>query len=70
LFFRYVVKDLVPDMTLFYQQYGSVQPWLQKNKPLKLGEKEMYQTIEERASLVNIFLIIFSHLKFHLGWSL
>uniref|UniRef100_A0A914M3J0 Succinate dehydrogenase [ubiquinone] iron-sulfur subunit, mitochondrial n=1 Tax=Meloidogyne incognita TaxID=6306 RepID=A0A914M3J0_MELIC len=51
----YVVKDLVPDMTLFYQQYGSVQPWLQKNKPLKLGEKEMYQTIEERASLDGLY---------------
>uniref|UniRef100_A0A915P4X4 Succinate dehydrogenase [ubiquinone] iron-sulfur subunit, mitochondrial n=1 Tax=Meloidogyne floridensis TaxID=298350 RepID=A0A915P4X4_9BILA len=51
----YVVKDLVPDMTLFYQQYGSVQPWLQKNKPLKLGEKEMYQTIDERASLDGLY---------------
>ena len=29
----YVVKDLVPDMTLFYKQYKSIQPWLQNDKP-------------------------------------
>jgi len=26
-----VVKDLVPDMTNFYAQYKSIQPWLQKD---------------------------------------
>lgn len=26
----YVVKDLVPDMTHFYNQYKSIQPWLQR----------------------------------------
>lgn len=26
----YVVKDLVPDMTNFYKQYKSIQPWLQR----------------------------------------
>merc|ERR1711922_5910 len=26
----YVVKDLVPDMNNFYQQYRSIQPWLQR----------------------------------------
>ena len=26
----YVVKDLVPDMTLFYKQYRSVKPYLQR----------------------------------------
>jgi succinate dehydrogenase (ubiquinone) iron-sulfur subunit len=25
----YVVKDLVPDMTNFYDQYASIKPWLQ-----------------------------------------
>jgi succinate dehydrogenase/fumarate reductase-like Fe-S protein len=25
----YVIKDLVPDMTNFYDQYKSVKPWLQ-----------------------------------------
>jgi succinate dehydrogenase (ubiquinone) iron-sulfur subunit len=27
----YVVKDLVPDMTLFYKQYRSVKPYLQRS---------------------------------------
>lgn len=26
----YVVKDLVPDMNNFYQQYKSIEPWLQR----------------------------------------
>lgn len=30
LFVRYVVKDLVPDMNNFYNQYRSIQPWLQR----------------------------------------
>lgn len=29
----YVVKDLVPDMTLFYKQYRSVKPYLQRTTP-------------------------------------
>jgi succinate dehydrogenase (ubiquinone) iron-sulfur subunit len=29
----YVVKDLVPDMTLFYKQYRSVKPFLQRDTP-------------------------------------
>lgn len=26
----YVLRDLVPDMTNFYEQYKSIQPWLQR----------------------------------------
>lgn len=26
----YVVRDLVPDMSNFYKQYTSIQPWLQR----------------------------------------
>ena len=29
----YVVKDLVPDLTLFYQQYKSIKPYLQRDTP-------------------------------------
>ena len=29
----YVVKDLVPDMTLFYKQYRSIKPYLQRDTP-------------------------------------
>ena len=27
--FRYVIKDLIPDMTNFYAQYKTIEPWLQ-----------------------------------------
>jgi len=29
----FVVKDLVPDLTLFYKQYRSIKPYLQRNTP-------------------------------------
>jgi succinate dehydrogenase (ubiquinone) iron-sulfur subunit len=29
----YVVKDLVPDLTLFYKQYRSIKPYLQRETP-------------------------------------
>ena len=48
----YVVKDLVPDMTNFYQQYKSIKPWLiqdKKNKPEKGSEN--IQSIEDRSKL-------------------
>lgn len=33
----YIVKDLVPDLTLFYKQYKSIQPWLQNDNPPEKG---------------------------------
>ncbi|CAJ0608290.1 unnamed protein product [Cylicocyclus nassatus] len=51
----YVIKDLVPDMNLFYEQYASIQPWLQKKKDLTLGEKQMYQSIKEREKLDGLY---------------
>jgi len=45
----YVVKDLVPDMTQFYKQYKSIQPWLQSTPPA--DGKEHLQSIEERRKL-------------------
>ena len=49
----YVVKDLVPDMANFYQQYKSIQPWLQNpgKKAKKDGLEEQYQSVEDRAKL-------------------
>ena len=44
-----VVKDLVPDLTLFYTQHASIEPWLQTKTPTP--EKEWRQTPEERAKL-------------------
>ena len=50
----YVIKDLVPDMNNFYQQYKSIQPWLQRNDEDQLGsgEKQLLQTTDDRAKLV------------------
>jgi len=43
------VKDLVPDLTNFYAQYASIQPWLQTVSPNP--EKERQQSHEDRAKL-------------------
>ncbi|MEA1989219.1 MAG: succinate dehydrogenase iron-sulfur subunit [Pseudomonadota bacterium] len=44
-----IIKDLIIDMSLFYQQYQSVDPFLQ-TEPLNL-EEEHLQTPTERAKL-------------------
>lgn len=51
----YVVKDLVPDMNHFYDQYRSIQPWLQRTDEDKLGDgqKQLLQATEDRAKLVS-----------------
>lgn len=51
----YVVKDLVPDMNLFYAQYASIQPWLQKKENITFGEKQLYQTEAERDKLDGLY---------------
>ncbi|KAF7356735.1 Succinate dehydrogenase [ubiquinone] iron-sulfur subunit, mitochondrial [Mycena venus] len=35
----YVVKDLVPDLTLFYKQYKSIKPYLQNPNPPEDGKE-------------------------------
>jgi len=42
-----VVKDLVPDLTDFYAQYASVQPWLKTRTPAP-PDKERLQSKEEQ----------------------
>src|ERR1700752_1454294 len=36
-----VVKDLVPDMTHFYAQYASIQPWLKSSSPEPSGKERL-----------------------------
>ncbi len=48
-----VVKDLVPDMTHFYAQYASIEPWLQTKTPTP--EKEWKQSPEDRAKLDGLY---------------
>jgi succinate dehydrogenase / fumarate reductase iron-sulfur subunit len=48
-----VVKDLVPDLTLFYAQYASIEPWLKTDTAAP--EKEWRQTHEDRAKLDGLY---------------
>ncbi|GMG20523.1 unnamed protein product [Ambrosiozyma monospora] len=49
----YVVRDLVPDLTHFYKQYKSIEPYLQAPAP-KDG-KENYQSVEDRKKLDGLY---------------
>src|SRR5579863_6734264 len=48
-----VVKDLVPDLTMFYAQHASVKPYLQTITPAP--EKEWRQSPEDRAKLDGLY---------------
>ena len=50
----YVVKDLVPDLANFYQQYRAIQPWLQQKNPPSTG-KENLQSIKDRKRLDGLY---------------
>jgi succinate dehydrogenase / fumarate reductase iron-sulfur subunit len=46
------VKDLVPDLTIFYEQYAAIQPWLRAGPA---PEKERLQSPEQRAKLDGLY---------------
>ena len=48
-----VVKDLVPDLTLFYAQYASIEPWLHTETPEP--QKEWRQSPKDRAKLDGLY---------------
>ncbi len=48
-----VVKDLVPDLTNFYNQYAAIQPWLQNDSPAP--ERERPQSKQDRAKLDGLY---------------
>lgn len=48
-----VVKDLVPDLTHFYAQHASIEPWLQTQTPAP--ERERLQSEAERAKLDGLY---------------
>lgn len=48
-----VVKDLVPDMTNLYEQYASIEPWLQNDTPPP-SETERLQSPAERGELAGL----------------
>jgi len=48
-----VVRDLVVDMSLFYNQYQKIKPFLQNEAPT--GSRERLQSPEERAKLDGLY---------------
>ena len=48
-----VVKDLVPDLTRFYAQHASIEPWLKTDTPQP--EKEWLQSHDDRAKLDGLY---------------
>lgn len=52
----FVIKDLVPDMSNFYAQYKSIEPFLKrKDTNIKIGEQQFYQSPEDRAKLDGLY---------------
>jgi succinate dehydrogenase / fumarate reductase, iron-sulfur subunit len=48
-----VIKDLVPDLSVFFAQHASIEPWLKTVSPAP--EKEWLQSPEERAKLDGLY---------------
>src|SRR6267142_565247 len=48
-----VVKDLVPDLTNFYAQYASIEPWLKTTSPTP--QKEWRQSHQDREKLDGLY---------------
>jgi len=48
-----VVKDLVPDLTNFYAQYASIEPWLHTVSPTPQGEWK--QSKQDREKLDGLY---------------
>ena len=48
-----VIRDLVPDLTMFFAQYSSIKPYLQTETPAP--DKEWVQTPEDRAKLDGLY---------------
>uniref|UniRef100_A0A4W6EM70 Succinate dehydrogenase [ubiquinone] iron-sulfur subunit, mitochondrial n=2 Tax=Percomorphaceae TaxID=1489872 RepID=A0A4W6EM70_LATCA len=51
----YVVKDLVPDMSNFYAQYKSIEPYLKKKDETMEGKKQYLQSVEDRQKLDGLY---------------
>ncbi|EDW58023.1 succinate dehydrogenase [ubiquinone] iron-sulfur subunit [Drosophila virilis] len=52
----YVKRDLVPDMSQFYDQYRSIEPWLQrKDLNREMGKAQYLQSLEDRNRLDGLY---------------
>ncbi|MBA3582392.1 MAG: succinate dehydrogenase iron-sulfur subunit [Gammaproteobacteria bacterium] len=50
-----VVKDLVPDLTHFYAQYASIEPWLKTDSPAPPRDRERLQSQADRSKLDGLY---------------
>lgn len=50
-----VVKDLVPDMSTFYAQYASIEPWLKRKQKSDIKKIENLQSIDDRKKLDGMY---------------
>ena len=48
-----IIKDLVPDLTMFFAQYASIEPWLHTDTPQP--EKEWIQSPGDREKLDGLY---------------
>jgi succinate dehydrogenase / fumarate reductase iron-sulfur subunit len=48
-----VVKDLIPDLSIFYAQYASIEPWLHTTTPEP--QREWMQSQEDRVKLDGLY---------------
>lgn len=51
----YVVKDLVPDLSNFYEQYASIQPYLRRKDESQIGQFQLLQSKADRAKLDGLY---------------
>ncbi|XP_078444901.1 succinate dehydrogenase [ubiquinone] iron-sulfur subunit 3, mitochondrial-like [Wolffia australiana] len=51
----FVIKDLVVDLSNFYQQYKSIEPWLKRKKDAEENEREYRQSPKERKKLDGLY---------------
>ncbi|RNA09817.1 succinate dehydrogenase [ubiquinone] iron-sulfur mitochondrial-like [Brachionus plicatilis] len=51
----FVIKDLIPDLSNFYAQYKSIEPYLKRKGEIKVGEQQFYQSVEDRAKLDGLY---------------
>jgi len=50
-----IIKDLVVDMSNFYNQYKSIDPWLKRKTPKQPGQREYYMSQEDRKKLDGLY---------------
>ncbi|KAI3463068.1 hypothetical protein Pfo_019731 [Paulownia fortunei] len=51
----FVIKDLAVDMTNFYNQYKSIEPWLKRKRPPETPGKEILQSKKDRKKLDGMY---------------